>query len=426
MNRFCHDRASLLGASRFFHNPSVGLDALVAATTQRMGEVVKGRHVLAIQDTTEVCVNHLKGKLKVNDGHIGPLTDEYSLGFFLHPTLVVDATSHFPLGFSAVKLWSRAFDAPDKHARGYAQLPIEQKESFRWLESYRHSQTSLASATHVTVVADREADIYEVLSEQATQTDWLVRIRGDRKLYGQSTGLFDTLSDSAIVGHTALEIKHHRWRQDRRAQLAVRYCPVVLACPKKRKHQAPASLSGYAVEVRETLASVPPGEAPILWRLFTTHQLAGLPSAVQIITWYTLRWQIEELFRLLKTKGLRIESSQLGSGMALQKLTVMALEVALQSMQLVKERQGACECSAALLFSKQEEQFLYALATQYATPHNPHPSGSLAWASWLIARLGNWKGYPKQGLPGVITMIGGLAVFRQQYQGWLLAQGLGP
>ena len=426
MNQFCDDRASLLGASRFFSNPSVGLDELIAATTQCNNTLVRGRHVLAIQDTTEVCVNHLKGKLKVNDGHIGPLTDAYSIGFFLHPTFVVDAQDHFPLGFSSIKLWSRAFDAPDKYARGYAQLPIGQKESCKWQESYRHSQTSLASATQVTVVADREADIYEVLSEQATQTEWLVRIRGDRKLYGQSTGLFDTLSDSSIVGHTALEIKHHRWRQDRRAQLAIRYCPVVLACPQKKKHQAPASLSGYAVEVREVTDSVPQGEEPILWRLFTTHQVADLPSAVQIITWYTLRWQIEELFRLLKTKGLRIESSQLGSGMALQKLTVMALEVALQSMQLVKERQGERGYAATILFSKQEEQFLYALATQYATPHNPHPAGSLAWASWLIARLGNWKGYPKQGLPGVITMIRGLADFRQRYQGWLLAQGLGP
>lgn len=260
MNQCCDDRvspdrASLLGASRFFNNPSVNSDTLIEATVQSSRAAVQGRHVLAIQDTTEVCVNHLKGKLKVNDGHIGPLTDTHSIGFFLHPTLVVDAQDHFPLGFSAVKLWSRPFEAPDKHARGYTQLPLVEKEriaarSFRWLESYQASQQNLVSAAHLTVVADREADIYEVLSAQTAQADWLVRIRGDRKLYGQSVKLFDTLAHRPIAGSTILEIKHHRGRQNRAAQLEVRYCPVALACPQnKKKHQAPPSLAGYALEV---------------------------------------------------------------------------------------------------------------------------------------------------------------------------------
>ena len=426
MNQFCDDRASLLGASRFFHNPSVSLEALIAATTQSSSELVAGRHVLAIQDTTEVCVNHLKGKLKVNDGHIGPLTDEHSIGFFLHPSLVIDAQSHFPLGFSAIKLWSRPFEMPNKHSRGYTQLPLEEKESVRWLEGYQQSQASLTQADQVTVVADREADIYEVLSERIEKTNWLVRIRADRTLAKESLKLFERLAIGPPAGRIGVEIKHHSWRQNRIAQLEVRYTSVCLACPQNKKKQAPPTLSGYAIEVRELAHSVPEGEEAILWRLFTTHQVEDLPSALQMITWYTLRWQIEQLFRLLKTKGLQLQSSQLSMGLAWQKLTMMALGVALQSMQLVQEREGQNGYAAHIIFSKQEEQFLYALANQYATPANPHAPGSLAWASWLVARLGNWKGYPTQSLPGVITMIKGLEAFHQRYQGWLLAQGLSP
>lgn len=141
--------------------------------------------------------------------------------------------------------------------------------------------------------------------------------------------------------------------------------------------------------------------------------------------WYAFRWQIEQLFRLLKTKGFGIESSQLGDGISLKKLCVMSLQVVLQVMQLTLSRNGENTKRAELIFTAQEIRFLHLLQKKLEGKteklQNPYIPDSLAWASWIIARLGGWKGLKSQSPPGHITMKTGLDVFFQQYAGWKLA-----
>lgn len=186
-----------------------------------------------------------------------------------------------------------------------------------------------------------------------------------------------------------------------------------------------ASLRVWAVEVREQDA--PPAEEPILWRLLTTAAVETLAAAFLRVSYYRQRWQIEQFFRTLKQQGLSLESSQLRQGAALKKLCLVAVEAARVVMQLVEARDGSRLAAARLVFNAAEEVFLTVLCDRLsggtAKQQNPHAAGTLAFASWVIARLGGWKCYGAP--PGPIRMGRGLRRFAEQYAGWRLSGGSG-
>ena len=201
----------------------------------------------------------------------------------------------------------------------------------------------------------------------------------------------------------------------------------------------------YAVEVREI--DPPEGEEPILWRLLTTHRVETFSEARAVIAWYRLRWNIEQLFRTLKTQGLGIEQSVVADGEALEKLVVIALIVATMTMQLVLARTAAdgeprtndsrgaagpaaaanhgldaatpapapAPAPASRIFDKDQVKVLHALQVRLQgrteKQKNPYRPETLAWAAWTIARLGGWSGYKSDKSSGPITMRDGLQRF---------------
>ena len=207
--------------------------------------------------------------------------------------------------------------------------------------------------------------------------------------------------------------------------LAVRYGPVRLKRPA-HGHGAPdglpASVAVNLVEVSEP--DPPPGCEPIFWRLLTTHALDDPQSAWRIVGWYRQRWIIEQLFRTLKQQGLQLEDSQLEDAERLVKLTAIAARAACVTLQLVQARDGRSRQSAAVAFSAPELETLQALLPEVEgktqAQKNPHPQRSLAWAAWIIAKLGGWDGYPKSKPPGPITFRHGLQDFRSLAHGWSL------
>ena len=107
----------------------------------------------------------------------------------------------------------------------------------------------------------------------------------------------------------------------------------------------PPSIQLYAIEAIEH--RTPKGQKPIHWRLLTTHTVQSLEQALQILEWYKFRWKIERLFAQIKRTGLDLESTQLESGEAIQRLTVLALSVAVATLQMVEGRGRAtvvCIC----------------------------------------------------------------------------------
>ena len=156
INQFSTDRAEVVAASRFFNNDSVELGSLIEATRAACAAQCAGRRVLAIQDTTEVNYSSHEGLLKASDPEIGPVGNDRDAGFFLHPTLALDADTGLALGFADVQVHNRRWDKQDKHERDYQNQPIEAKESYRWIASSRQAKTTLTETDRVTIIADRE------------------------------------------------------------------------------------------------------------------------------------------------------------------------------------------------------------------------------------------------------------------------------
>ncbi len=428
IQQFAQNQAEIVGASRFFRNDAVSTEALINSCTEALLPFVAGKHVLCIQDTTEINYAHHSGKLKYADEQLGPLGNNKDVGFFVHPTLVLDAQQGFPLGFGHIHLWNRCWDKGTKYTRSYAQQPIEEKESYRWIDSSLTVRSRLEGASKVTFIADREGDIYQEFALVPNQwTDVLIRSRSDRRLFEEEATLYESLASSELAHRYEIKIRGNNGRKKRRARLEVRFKKVRLQKPSKLKDERlPAYVELFVVEARESSETVPQGEDPILWRLLTTHAVETVSQAMEVIAWYGLRWWIEQLFRLLKTQGLCIESSQMEHGIALKKLAVMALPVALELLQLVSDRDGSMGAPAEIVFSVEEIDFLgYLQRILEGKTHkqqNPYVDGTLAWAAWMIGRLGGWTGYKRSSPPGPIRMKRGMERFRERFVGWQLAR----
>ncbi len=194
LNRLADNRADLVGNCRFFQNDRVTLDALQDEATTRCAELTQGQHVLVIGDTSEINYQHHAGKLERTDPDLGPVGNNRDIGFFLHPMLVVDAHDGFPFGFSDIYLWNRDWEKQDKHEREYKKLPIEEKESYRWIASAQRTQERLDQAASLTIIYDREADIYEeFVALPDERTHLLVRSTQNRCLADQEEKLFEYL-----------------------------------------------------------------------------------------------------------------------------------------------------------------------------------------------------------------------------------------
>jgi hypothetical protein len=429
INQFSQSRADVVGHSRFFQNDAVSEASLISEASSWAGSVSGDRHVLCIQDTSEFNYQHHKGKLDRADSDLGPVGNDRDIGFFLHPTLVVDAEDGFPLGLGHIEIWNREFGHQKKEERQYSKQPIEEKESYRWISSSHAVQGSLSNASCITIIADREADIYEeFVRVPDSRTHLLIRSLQNRILFDEDDKLFEYVVKQPVSGRYSFEIPcSQNHRQPRQAELEVRYCQVKLSRPKNTVHkESPGFVELFIVEARECSSSVPAGEKPVLWRLLTTHKVLSFRIALQIIQWYRWRWLIEQLFRVLKRQGLDVESSQLETGRGLRKLAIMALRVAVIILQLTCEREGKSGKPATLVFIQDELQCMSDLMPRYEgkteAQQNPYPKGSLAWAAWLIGRLGGWKGYRKACPAGPITMKRGLERFGLLYTGWVLFQ----
>jgi len=301
---------------------------------------------------------------------------------------------------STVQLWSRALDHKDQNERNYKHLPIEQKESYKWLASASRSQRCLTNggARMVTHIGDRESDLYE---EWATVPDQhnhvLVRDGLDRRLLGQSKSLYAYLREQPCEGTYTIDVPAdpRMGRTAREALLIIRCVTVKIQRPEQLKKQDyPPSVTMNAVEAIEV--NPPAGQEAIHWRLLTTHRVVCLEQALQVIEWYRWRWRIEQLFATLKKAGLNLEATQLESVPAIQRLTVLAKGVAVRTLQMVEGRDN-CDLRASVTFSDSQQQCLSVIepSLQGRTQklRNPYPPASLPWATWLIARLGGWSGY---------------------------------
>lgn len=431
VRRVAQDRAEEIAFGRFLRNPRVEEGALVeglCAHARTALQVLPAEvHLLAIQDTTQLNLESRRGRRKPDSG-LGVIGDGKSAGFFLHPTLLVTASGGHALGFSDVGLWSRAADQPSKEERNYKELPLEDKESLRWSKSLADSRARLGPQVRLTGVTDCEGDAYPLFARVPDErTGLIVRICRDRKIEDTPELLFAHLAGQPLQGREEVEIRGdvRKRRSGRRALLEYRVAQVTLSRPRRWAREAAQSGKLWAIEVREVAETVPPNEEPIHWRILTTHPAESFSQAQQVVAWYRDRWHIEQIFRLLKSDGLNLEESELESGHALRRLTVLALGAALDVLRLLRAERGESEQPLEQVFDPVQQKCLTGLAQRVQgrtqALRNPHPPGTLGWAGWIIARLGGWSGYRSQRPAGPLVFRRGLTRFALLCQGFSLA-----
>src|SRR6185312_11414383 len=407
-------RAEWVGFSRWLNNPSVTAEEIAVHSAEALSERVAGLHVLAIQDTTEL--NYAKHAGRVRG--LGPSGNGRDPGLFVHPVLAIDAGSGALLGLAGMQIWTREEPA----SADYRRQPIEEKESHRWIKGAASAKSALAAAAMVTVIADRESDIYEEFDRIPDErTHLLTRACRDRALVGGGR-LFDITETWPVRHRFPLEVRAQPGRPARTADVAVRFGEVTIKRPGNCSDPTAArQLTLRLVEVRELDPAV---EEPIHWRLLTTHAVTTVAQALQIVAWYRQRWHIEQLFRTSKSQGLDLESSQVEAAEALFNLAAVAMIAATKIMQLVLARDGTVDRPATDVVAADQLPMLEALQVRLegktAKQKNPHAKHSIAWLAWIIARLGGWTGYASERPPGPITMRRGWYRFEQMVQGWSL------
>jgi hypothetical protein len=425
INKCCKTLAEKEGAYRMLDNDSFDHNDLTEGAIHRLRENVNGGHLLSIQDTTEFNFTSHMGRIGKDDMDIGPVTKEkFNAGFFCHPVLVIDPSTQMPVGFSSVILWNRPWDKKNRHEREYKKLDITEKESYRWIASALKSKESLSEADSITIIGDRECDIYEIFAAVPdSRTHLLIRANIDRTL-SEGIKLNQKLSTSRVRSVYEFDVPTGKSRTKHTAKMSLKWEKIKIGHPvsKPRKNGSPAFVEMVVIEAAELAESVKEGEDPVSWILLTTHNVKSASDALKCIEWYSMRWLIEELFHLLKTKGLCFEEAQLETGAGLKKLLVLALQVAQKIMTLRLSLDSSHKVKANLIFSEEEIKFLKIymkeLEGKTEKQKNPYDNGTIQWAAWGIARMGSWSGYKSHGPPGYITMKRGLVDFYNKMDGF--------
>jgi hypothetical protein len=411
LRRLGGNRPGELRTGRFFANPKVTAAKIVEGWSTQTGVGCAGRHVLAIQDTTEVKFPTTAQRRR----GLGPVKKGNTYGVLVHAMIAVDASTTTCLGLLGGEVWTRPGVVTEPHR----DRPFVDRESHRWLATAERAKEVLQPAAMVTVVDDREGDIYpKWASLPQTGVHLLTRAMVDRRLIGGGT-LFAAAAGYTVAGRRQIELPARQPdRAKRTAVVELRYGSVEICRPRDEHDRTlAATVRLRLIDVREV--DPPAGVEPLHWRLVTTHEITDAAKAWQVVAWYQARWIIAQLFRVMKSLGLQLEDRQLASGERLMKLAAAATKAACIDMQLVQERDGKDQLPASKVFSEQEIDTLAALGPTLegntVRQRNRHPVAGLAWAAWIIARLGGWNCYYKP--PGPITMRRGMEQFYSIHRG---------
>ena len=407
------NRATEVAFSRFLGNEKVEPRVISEELAIKTNETCIGKsHVLCLQDTVQLTYP----TQSIKKENFGPTGDADTRGLFVHPGVIVDASSRDVLGISSVITWIRE----ESENILKKSRPIEEKESIRWIDTALSAKKNMSNVEMITVVGDRESDILEIFERVPDdRTHLIVRASHDRILETKEK-ISELLENTDVSGTHSIELpKITHQRKARTATLAIKHTPIILKNPQGEE------LNIFCVHAIE-ISPVPTGEKPISWVLLTTHLVSSLKTAIQILTWYTWRWIIEQIFRTMKNKGLKLEDSQIEDPRKLKILSILCVATAIKIMSLVESRDGRHNRGAIDLFTDQELILLALICKKLEgkteKQKNPYTKRSMSWVSWIIARLGGWNGYRSESPPGPSLMLRGLQKFELQYEGWLLAQ----
>lgn len=336
----------------------------------------------------------------------------------LHP-LVAFTRSGTPLGTLYAELWTRDF-GPSK-AKDRKKLPIEQKESLRWLDTHKHAQETPAS--QFICVADSEADIFEVIEFDEESPDnfgWIIRSCYDRSLITQTTDaprhLHQQLLESPVLYNKQFSIRgrepklacdrraRNQPRASRECEVEVRATTVTLHNPYRSDRKLrPTTVN--AILVHEI--APPKNDVPVSWLLLTNLPISNEAEIELVIEYYYIRWMIEIFFRTLKS-GSRIEKRRFQTIERFERFErclAVSMIVAWRTFYATKLGRELPDINCEVVFADDEWQPVYKLVT---SEDPPSKAPTLQRMIRLIAGLGGYVNRAREDEPGTHTVMRGM------------------
>jgi len=372
-NAACDGWSDTLAAYRFFDNKAVEPEEIlrphIEATKRRMQE---HEVVVIAQDTTELdYTDHPPQDARC-------LNKENRLGLYDHTHLAV-TPSGLSLGVVGVEYFDREAEGLG-HSKQRSKLPIEEKESLRWLTGYRLA-CELARdcpTTQVVSVADREADLYDIFmeaekqaAEQPHSADFIIRAKIPRSLPERDPEagaraykkVRDEVSKSELRATQMVELPRTPKREARQAKLEVRAIQVTVKPPHARSSLPAVTYNVVLVEEVDG-----PGDGTdVSWLLTTSLPIETFAQIQRVIDYYVARWVIEVFFRVFKT-GCKVEEIQLETLPRLKNCLAFYKIIAWRIMYLTQLNRECPELPCDVVFDDCEWKSVWCVVTQQELP----------------------------------------------------------
>ena len=386
-------------AYRLFNHPAVTAEAVLAphvACTE--GRLREHPRVLCIQDTTELDYTTKKGI-----AGLGPLNYETRRGMYLHPTLAL-TPERVPLGL--LDLHRLVREPGSLGLEKDPNRPLEEKQSVRWVDGYArvNELAERLSDTRLTYIADREGDIYDLFVEAPCperSADWLVRVQHHDRLLADGRHLREVIDAAPVLTDITFERPASNGRCAGTVHQQIKVVRVTLKAPSRPDRNLPE------VSVTALLATEPQppaDEDPLHWLLLTNLMVDTPEQAIEKLSWYLCRWQIEVYFKVLKS-GCRIEQLQLETRERLEPALVFYMIIAWRVLYLTMLGRDCPQMPCDAVFADEEWKAVY-LVTQRKPP--PEQPPSLDTMVRMIATLGGFLNRKRDGFPGPKTLWIGL------------------
>lgn len=416
-------------AYRFFDHESVTTESILTPHIESTFSRMKHHSVvLLLQDTTTL---NFTGQKERED--IGPINHEKHLGLLLYPLLAV-TPERLCLGVLDITHWAREkvrHRTDREKSRDNHKIPLEEKESYRWLKSYRKANEVALQVpeTMVITVADREANIYYLYheaqhaysSQESTAAYWLIRSSSNRRILNDNgrpdnQKLIEKTKNTAPLGTITFEIPGKE-KQIGRVVTQNLYATELTLCPPDRKRKLSTKYGDKTVTVTVVIAeevNPPEDQEPLEWVLLTNVKINDAAGAHNILKWYLCRWQIEVYFRILKS-GCRIEKLQINEKQHFDPCLVVYMIIAWRILYLTVLSRECPDIDCELIFSTEEWRMAHIIIKKDSPPDKPP---SLQVMVHMIASMGGYLNRKNAPEPGPTTLWIGL----QRLKDFLLAK----
>jgi hypothetical protein len=322
-----------------------------------------------------------------------------------------------PLGILAQTFLERPLGKPAHTPSEVRKQPIEEKESYRWMQAFEKTIALSPAGVQVVTVCDRESDIYKMfVMAQERRASLLVRAADDRCLQDDETEhLWSKAEQQPVKGELSVVITGNDRRKERQATVTLRVCTVNLRPPWRPEQKKLPAITLQAILVKEenppeNLATLGEHE-PIEWLLLTNTVINNVEQAAQVVSWYCWRWQIEVFHKIIKS-GCRVENSRLQTAKRLQNYITLMSVVAwrLHWLTYINRTEPDLPCTHILTTIEWQALYMRIHKTTQLLSKLPTVRQAVRW----IAQLGGFLARKSDGEPGITTI----------WRGWQRLQDL--